>query len=272
MKKIVWLMVVVGLLVSLPAWATMRDSADFVGVQYECSQVPTSASPIWDNAPSPYASSDGDYLFIDVLNLGWGGAGWYLPGTWGTQYGEVGYRNYTQGDESNPWQPDFYNNGYTLEVSTQVLDSYAGTYGYSFYFGEAGHGGLFDIEIFEDRITSGGAGLTLYTGDLTSSQHQIRLVRYPGAADDPLASPYVELYVDGALHYTGGRSSEGGIIYGAAWDQDWLYMGSLSGGARYSVKTDYIRMDFTGAYTPVPEPLSLLLLAGGAVLAARKRR
>ena len=266
MKKC-FLTVIVSLFLVVPAMATMRDSADFTGVMYEAAAVPDAATPVWDRGPYGYASSDGNLLSIDVLAAG--SVGWHLPGQWGADW--VSPSHYTQGEASNPWNPDIYSAGYTVEISTEVLAANAGAYGYVLYMGEAGHGGIIELQIFTDQIKTS-AGVVMYSGDLTGSQHQIRMARYPGAVDNPSDSPYIELYVDGNLEYTGGRTTEGGVISSSAWNQDWFYMGSLSGGAHYAVETDYIRMDFSGAYAPVPEPLSMLLLAGGAGLAAWRRR
>ena len=256
MKKC-FLTVIVSLFLVVPAMATMRDSADFTGVMYEAAAVPDAATPVWDRGPYGYASSDGNLLSIDVLAAG--SVGWHLPGQWGADW--VSPSNYTQGDAGNPWNPDIYTAGYTVEISTEVLAANAGAYGYVLYMGEAGHGGIIELQIFTDQIKTS-AGVVMYAGDLTGAQHIIRLVRYPGAVDDPFASPYVELYVDGSLEYTGGRTSEGGVISSSAWNQDWFYMGSLSGSAHYHVRTDYVRMDFTGTYVPGVECGSLGYLKG----------
>ncbi len=58
----------------------------------------------------------------------------------------------------------------------------------------------------------------------------------------------------------------GGDLKNSAWNQDWMYLGSLSGSADYKAEIDYVRFDFTGAYEPVPEPATLVLLGSGLVL------
>jgi hypothetical protein len=231
-----------------------RNSSDFEGVLFECSTVPSQADPVWDilmpdpeSAESAYSSSDGSLLDINVLASG--SIGWALPGEYGAEYFANGTHNYSNADPDNPWNPD-QSIGYTLEISSQVINSQPGTWGYCLYIGEANHGALINLQIFADRITSSDNSTTIYTGDLTGSQHKIRLVRNPGIMDDPFDSPSVDIYVDGSLVYSGGRSDEGGIMSNSAWNQDWLFMGSLAGSARYHVKTDYIRMDFTGPYEP----------------------
>ena len=183
-KQIVMITVLMGLM-ALPVMAEVRLSADFAGVLYECDAVPDAASPVWDRGPYTYAASDGNLLEIDVLAAG-ASVGWHLPGQWGADW--VSPSNYTQGDAGNPWNPDIYTAGYTVEISTEVLAANAGAYGYVLYMGEAGHGGIIELQIFTDQIKTS-AGVVVYAGDLTGAQHIIRLVRYPGAVDDPFASP-----------------------------------------------------------------------------------
>ncbi|OHB55054.1 MAG: hypothetical protein A2Y12_10425 [Planctomycetes bacterium GWF2_42_9] len=253
-------------LCAVPGIAEQRASESFVGVHYDCNTVPSQAVPVWDvvmldpNLESTYASASGGKLEINVL--AGGTVGWALPGDYGADFYKTrpyfsgrGTYNYIYGDPNCPWDTD-YAVGYTIEISTEVIDTVAGQWGYCIYIGEgeSGHGALYDIEIFKDKITSGGAAQqVLYTGNLTGSQHKIRLVRLPGSWDDMFDDPQLQLYVDGVLAYTGGRwdpDFETGILFHGAWNQDWCYMGNMASSARYHVKTDYIRADFTGPYEP----------------------
>ena len=266
-KKSLILAISVLCLCTVPGRAEPRASENFVGLRYDCNELPSQANPVWDvimldpNLESVYASAAGGKLGVDVLASG-KSVGWAMPGEYGANYYKNstyfngrGTYHYAYPDANNPWKTDF-QIGYTLEISTEVIDTVAGQWGYCLYIGEgrSGNGALYDIEIFKDKITSGGAGQqVLYTGDLTGRQHKIRLVRFPGSIIDPFDNPYVDLYVDGVKVYTCVRwdpDFETGILFNGAWNQQWLYMGSMSGSARYHVKTDYIRADFTGPYEP----------------------
>lgn len=264
-------LILVGLavcLLAIPSGAEVRLSEDFEGLLYECEVLPSLADPVWDvpmlnpSDESVYASSDGDLLEINVLAAGL--VAWDMPGDYGAIYFANGTHNYDFAEPNNIWDPSPAD-GFTLEISTQVIDSVPGTWGYCVYIGEgeSGTGGLTHLQMFKDKINGAtrlagvNTPITLYTGDLSDRQHKIRFVRYPGSVIDPFDDPYMELYVDGVLEFTGGMASDDdgtGIIWGGAWNQDWLYTGSLSGSARYHVKTDYIRADFTGPYTPGIEP------------------
>ncbi len=254
--KILLFTILTAAFVTSAALAEGRNSSDFVGIHYECGTVPSQAAPVWDiNIADPeateaaYSSSNGSLLDIDVFASG--SIGWSLPGAYGAEYFNYtnGTQNYTNADPNNPWDPD-QSIGYTVEISTEIINTAPGTWGYCFWIGEAYSGASMNIQIFADRITSSAGPTTIYTGDLTGSQHKIRIVRHPGVYNDPFDSPYVDIYVDGNLEYTGGRSDEGGIMGDSSAYQDWIYMGSLAGSARYHVKTDYVRMDFTGPYEP----------------------
>jgi hypothetical protein len=256
--RVFTVMVALSFFLSLVKGAS-RSAEDFNGVKFECGVLPTAATPVWDlSSATPneaaVASSDGSLLDLNVLSSGY--VLYVLPGQCGAAAVPVANRhwpNYPSPDAvNNPWNPEILTTGYTLEISTQVIDSVPATWGYCFWIGEAagGDGALINLQIFKDKITTSTNSLTLYTGNLTGTQHKIRLVRYPGSVYDPFGDPNVELYVDGVMCHTSGRASNGGIMGGCSWDQDWLMMGSLSSDASYHVKTDYVRVDFTGPYTP----------------------
>ncbi|OHB44328.1 MAG: hypothetical protein A2Y13_12755 [Planctomycetes bacterium GWC2_45_44] len=270
-KKSLILAISVLCLCTVPGRAEPRASENFVGLRYDCNELPSLANPVWDvpmidpNYESVYANAVGGKLEVNVLASG--SVSWSMPGEYGADWFRIpgkppytflqgrGLYHYAYPDANNPWKTN-YETGYTLEISTEVINSAAGQWGYCFYIGEgrSGNGALYDIEIFKDKITSGGAAQRLlYTGDLTGRQHKIRLVRFPGSILDPFEFPYVDLYVDGVKVYTllpWDSDFETGEMFRGSWDQQWLYMGSLSGSARYHVKTDYIRADFTGPYEP----------------------
>jgi hypothetical protein len=255
---------------TLTTSAAIRDSADFEGVLYEADQLPHAASPVWDLASDTASvSTAGGLLRIDTM--AGGSSSWYLPGAYGAESAPAANRNYTNGDLSNPFDPDIVNLGYTVEMSVEMLDSSPGTFGLSLYWGEANGGALSDIQIFKDRITHSG-GTVYYTGDLTGSQHRIRLSRQTGLNSTPSDLPEVDLYVDDAYVTTMESYTIGGTLANSAWNQDWMYLGSLAGVAQYDAEIDYIRFDFSGAYEPVPEPASLILFGSGVVLYLRKRK
>ena len=229
-----------------------RHSLDFEGPAYEGAALPSSVdtNPIWDlNTASPsegaVATSDGQFLTLNVLTGGF--ISYYLPGPYGAEAAPLGNRHYILADPNNPWVPDN-TLGYTFELSVEVIDSLPGTWGFSLYWGEGWGGALTHIQIFKDRITTHN-NQVLYVGDLTGKQNRIRILRYPGRMDDPFANPYMEMYVNRQLVFTGGD----GVMFGAGPYQAWMFMGSLAGSARYHVKVDYLRMDFTGLYTPLEE-------------------
>jgi hypothetical protein len=231
---------------------------DFEGPHYEGTALPSSdaTDPVWDlGAASPseaaVAGSDGQFLTLNVLSAG--SIAYYLPGPYGAEAAPEANRHYILADPENPWVPDNVTLGYTFELSTEVIDSAPGSWGYSLYWGEGYGGALTHIQIFKDQITSHN-GQVLYTGDLTGKQNRIRILRYPGRMDDPFANPYMELYVNRELVYTGYPwNGSTGIMFNAGPYQAWMFMGSLAGSARYHVKTDYLRMDFTGLYLPSEE-------------------
>ncbi len=267
-----FLMVMVFVVLVLPAVAVMKDSADFPGPSYEGDYLPHAATPVWDlSADTAIISAGSSLLSIDTMTGGYVSAGWYLPGAYGAETAPVANRNYSNGDLNNPFNPDIVNLGYTVEMSIEMLDSAPGTYGLTMYWGEANGGAMSNIQIFKDQIKHSG-GTVLYTGDLTGSQHSIRLVRQTGLNSTPADLPEVDIYVDGVYASTMESNTVGGALGNSAWNQDWMYLGSMSGSANYKAEIDYVRFDFSGAYEPVPEPATLVLLGSGLVLGLRRRK
>jgi hypothetical protein len=280
MRKMVVIMTLALVMGVLPVQASdgVRLSADFTGPAYEGTTRLTVAPVPWDLSnlntalETTYTTVEGGDILHHNTVGGSANLAWYLPGQYGANKAPVTNRHYTYEDASNPWNPNAANVGYTFEMKMQVLDVVGayGTpedpyFGFGLYLGEGNEGhGLYDLEIFENGIKNN--GLWLYQGDLTNAMHTLRILRYAGDKTvNPLATPYVELYVDGAKAYTGD------ILVGAAYDQDFFYLGGLAGPVRADVKIDYIRTDFTGAYV-VPEPATLSLLAMGLGLVWRRRK
>ncbi|OHB55056.1 MAG: hypothetical protein A2Y12_10435 [Planctomycetes bacterium GWF2_42_9] len=265
----------------------IKLSADFTGVKFEGDTLMTQASTPWDlmqtstAVETTYSSSDGSVLHADIIPSG--NLAWVLPGECGAAYAPAANRHYPNYPDplavNNPWKanmavvqypaPDYnpiVGTGYTMEVRLQMLDSVAayGVYGLGIYAGEGGDATLWDINIFKDKIMTSG-GTVFYNGDLSDTMHTIRILRDGGGMAH---NPTMELYVDGTKVYTATKDA-GGFFYGCAWDQNWLYLGNMAGGARFDANIDYLRMDFTGAY--VPEPATMILLASG-FLALRRRK
>lgn len=252
--------------------AAPKDVADFSGAWYTGDSVPDAATPVWDLGGNTAAiSASGGMLHIDTLTGGYVSGAWYLPGAYGAEAAPLANRNYTQGDLTNPWNPEIVNTGYTVEMGFEMLDSAVGAYGLSLYIGEAYLGGMYDVQIFKDKITYSG-GTEYFSGDLTGGMHTLRLARNAGLNSTPAALPTIDMYVDGAKVFTIESYVLGGQIYNSGPSQDYLYLGSLSGSANYDVLIDYIATDFTGAYAPVPEPASMTILAFGAIAALIRRK
>lgn len=238
--------------------ATIRDSEDFIGVLFEGNQIPTAAVPVWDklNDTAIISSADGK---LNVNTMGGSVVGaWILPGQYGAETVVAANRHYTNGNASNPWNPSIANLGYTVELSVNVIDSAVGQWGFALQLGEASGGCLTNIQIFKDQIKNAN-GTVYYSGDLSGEQHIVRLIRNPGLNSTPGNLPSIDLYVDGNFAYTITSYSIGGQMANSGWNQDWLYLGSVSSGAKYNVALDYLRVDFTGAYQ-VPEPTTLALV------------
>jgi len=277
MKKVVIVMVL-AFMGALPVMANdgVLPSELFTGPAYEGTTLLSKAPIPWDygltaSTEALYDTVEGGtILHIDQIPGGINQA-WYLPGQYGAAAAPGLNRHYVYEDPTNPWDPQANANGYTIEMKLQVLDVVGayGTpedpyFGFGLYLGEGSQGNaLYDLEIFKDCIKN--AGAKLYIGDLTNAMHTLRILRYPGNWNDPLANVYFELYMDGTMFYTGKS-----IAVAAGYNQDWFYLGGLAGPVRADVKIDYIRTDFTGAY--IPEPATLTLLAGGLGLLLRRRK
>lgn len=73
----------------------------------------------------------------------------------------------------------------------------------------------------------------------------------------------LSIWLDGELIY------EDRLSFNNAFNR--VYIGSISGTITDGiVEFDYIRLDTTGAYRPVPEPASIALLSIGALMLRRR--
>jgi len=64
----------------------------------------------------------------------------------------------------------------------------------------------------------------------------------------------------------------GTIGNSAAENYFWMGVSGYQELYHLTMNTDYVRIDTTGAYAPVPEPATMLLLLGGGLLSLRKRK
>ena len=191
--------------------------------------------------------SDGDVMTMTILDYNSGSQGFYNVNRWG----------------SHAYWPDVAANGMTVEWRMKFSsDNWSG----------GGTGFQFELV---DGITewymnlkgdSVGAGTLLLqpTGETvavdTDLWHNYRLVVL---GTDPGDSQHkAHVYLDDELVFD--------FFTSGGWSPKQLSMvewGYMTG----AVSTDYIRIDTTGAYAPIPEPTTMLLL-GGALLGMLRRR
>jgi hypothetical protein len=226
-----------------------RTSSAFQGgaTQFEGDSVPTTQGSGGTGDPSGW-SSDGNILTIVNTNS--------VSETWLT----------IPGFTSDP------NVGYTLEMRFRVASvgtSYLGEFnpqgstpGSLFAFAMNGSG-VYD--------TLRGPNVQLYSGDLTADFHTLRVAVAGNADAENGPGDHAYMYMDGELIGTGWTSPNPyALSYGGPTR---MLFGDTGGGINSgTLLVDYIRVDTTGPFAPVPEPATVAMFCGCFVLVGWRRR
>ena len=229
--------------------ATTLDSSAFQ-YKYEASVLPTAASPAYayssgnGTTQSEYASVTDGILKLDTDTDGQDyDSGWYsLAGGAGTA-----------------WDPHFLG-GFTMEVKMKSLPNNAGSYNAWFDWFDENSEVL--LQVWHNKVYLNG---TVVSGlDNQSGLHTFRIVSvrvYTASADQRF-----DLYRDGILLIDDAPNW-------ADYSGQKFRFGDLTSFEESNIEVDYIRWDTTGAYTPTPEPATMMLLGiGGYVLSLRRKK
>lgn len=151
--------------------------------------------------------------------------------------------------------------GYTFEMRFRITEPESSGLGvFGIILADQGGPGSYHAHRFSatNMFTEGGAaGQPMLDGvDFTDGFHVMRFVEKPGVNG-------LSIWLDGELIY------EDRLSFNNAFNR--VYIGSISGAITEGiVEFDYIRLDTTGAYRPVPEPASIALLSIGALMLRRR--
>lgn len=210
---------IIGLL-TIPAIATVKDSADFPN-KYEGDMLPDAAGFTYSGT-LPYAaynSTDGSIISLDTNS---------------TTGGQSSYWYKTAGATTT--------NGYTVEIKLKVISSPdTGTdVNRGFWLStKLSNGSGAILSFFNNSVMhrGGGDGMIIF-GDNTDAFHTYRIVIAPGGSTFDVYRDNVLVIDDRAV--------------GAVWEE--IGFGDPTGNGPTpdtNVEIDYIRWDATGAYTPV---------------------
>ena len=162
--------------------------------------------------------------------------------------------------DATDWSGAATPNGWTIEFRIKVGTDFAeGTLGaVTLYTGNGSAGDFISVGGSSTKILAN-PGLVVDSNDNTDGFHTFRV-----AFDNQSGVYPYTTYRDGQLlasYPNGGNYGTDNLEFGSG--------GSLTGGP--TVELDYLRWDNTGAYAPIPEPVSLALLGAGGLLLAIAR-
>lgn len=234
---------------------TAKDSADFE-YKYEMDYLPTDVAHV-DQDVNSYA----DFVSNGAAPTALGG----ILTITGGYAGSLSYYGTGTSSSTAIWPSNFtYPTGYTIEMKVKVNPGT--TNGFFALEACAGNGSgttskdqaFFWINASGEQWNSNGKATSgssiLGTEDNTDDYHIFRIVQLPSLSS---TTATFAVYRDGVLlSETLGpayNSSMNGLLFGD----------SSTAGGTGAVKVDYVRLDNTGAYGPVPEPGTLSLVATG---------
>jgi hypothetical protein len=221
--------------------------------RYEADVLPSAFSPAYAYASgnglleTAYATITNGILKLDTDTIGTGSdSGWYsLTGGTGTV-----------------WDPHFLG-GYTMEVRMKSLPNNASAYNAWFYWYDLNSATL--MQVWSNKVYLNGVEVTGL--DNQSAFHDFRIVSEMAASS---ADQKFDLYRDGVLIIDDAPNWTDFTAYYAGVN-GLVKFGDMTGTQESNIEIDYIRWDTTGAYTPIPEPATMMLLIGGLVLSFRRK-
>jgi hypothetical protein len=244
MRKFVAL-IIVAFLASNAFGLAVKDSSLFPTKYEATGGRPEVEQPFWSHpawADSTAAFTFGGILFGSSDVGGYGSAAWYGG------------------------KPD-YPEGFTFETSIQIIGAQNPGTRRNFTIGGydntgATAYGTLCIGATDARVEQTATGFhDIYAGINNDAQHVWRVAGYV----DDSNTPVMQVWRDG--------------VDLGAWDVSWAaspgngsWMGDLSGQCAGAWEMEYMRVDFTGAYAPIPEPVTIALFGlGGLALFKRKK-
>lgn len=215
-----------------------KDSTEFSG-KYEATALPQDSTPSWTRTTSGAVTNNivNNMLVADSTADGPSRMLYWANSQWDSL--------------------DLYNNGFTVETSFRVISAGAGLA--AFYISVGDGTSYTEVKITPSSIIWNGlSGYTAKTTDTTVGMHTIRI------ANEATTNAYYVWY-DDELIVNGSVGKTGAV--------DRLWFGDWSSSIQGSYDMDYMRWT-EGAYSPVPEPASMVLLVCGGMLAlvAPKRK
>jgi hypothetical protein len=250
MKKVIVLMSVAFLASNTCVFGlVVKDSALFTTSSYEAStdRPEVEAAPWW-TFPTPYGDINAATQSAGTLHA-YSDVSGYGPSAW---YGQQPFGGYAQ--------------GFTIETSIQIIGAQNPANRRNFTIGGVAVGGYGTLIIgaTDARVEQTGTGYHELGASVNNdAQHIWRMANY---LNPITGGPVMQVWRDGVDMGTHDVSWVNNTSSYSTW------MGDLSGSCAGEWDLDYIRVDFTGAYAPVPEPATISLLALGGLALLRKRK
>lgn len=222
------------------AWCNMvpKDSTEFSG-KYEAIALPQDSTPPWIRTTSGAVTNA---IVNDML----------VANSTGDGPARMLYWANSQWSSLDP-----YNNGFTMETSFRVISAGSGLSAFNISIGDGTS--YTEVKITPSSIIWNGlSGYTAKTTDTTVGMHTIRI------ANEATTNAYYVWYDDELI--VNGAAGKTGTV-------DRLWFGDWASTIQGSYEMDYMRWTEV-AYSPVPEPASMVLLVCGGMLAlvAPKRK
>ncbi|AQT68184.1 hypothetical protein STSP2_01339 [Anaerohalosphaera lusitana] len=163
------------------------------------------------------------------------------------------------------WRDEITGAAFTIEFSVQILETgeegTAGTMGMYARNLETGGGPYLNVARSGQTLINTQATLDLGSQDNTDGQHVFRVAREGDGS--------VWVYRDGVMLNPNGQPIVGDL---SVFNNDIFQIGDIwSTGHSGDYEIDYVRLT-DGAYAPVPEPATMLLLGLGGMLTLRKKK
>lgn len=213
-----------------------KDSAEFSG-KYEAIALPQDSTPSWTRTTSGAVTN----AIVDdtlVANSTADGAARQLY--W----------------SNNQWTSlDPYNNGFTMETSFRVISAGSGLSAFNISIGDGTS--YTEVKITPSSIIWNGlSGYVAKTTDTTAGMHTLRI------ANEAITNAYYVWYDDELI--VAGAAGKTGTV-------DRLWFGDWASTIQGSYEMDYMRWT-EGAYLPIPEPISMVLLIFGGMMALSTKK